>query len=289
MPRRQPFTALCRAAASSGLTGRADLHVHTTHSDGVYTPAQVVELARRAGLRALAITDHDTISGIEPARAAAGSQLEIIPAVEVSAEYQGREFHALGYFIRIDDADLLAALKRICAQRMARFWDMVERLRGCGVALNEASLSEPPNAVSLGRRHLAQILVDERHVGSVQEAFVRYLSDHGRVVVPKERLPVAEAIRLIRGAGGVASWAHPSYDCTAENLATLRGLGLGAVEVAYPSRQQGRERRLRALVASVALAVSAGSDCHGPEPVDRTVGSRSVTAEELELLRSRAP
>src|SRR5919204_1659059 len=101
MPARQPFTALCRAAARNPGTGRADLHIHTTYSDGLYTPAQVVDLARRSGLAAIAVTDHDTLRGVPAARAAAsGSGLEVVPGVEISAAYRGRELHLLGYFVR---------------------------------------------------------------------------------------------------------------------------------------------------------------------------------------------
>jgi len=264
------------------------LHVHTTHSDGTYSPAQVIELSRLSGLIALAITDHDTVSGIAPARLVAGSSLEIVPAVEISAEFLGREFHLLGYFIRMDDAQLLAGLKRLCEERTGRFWDMVERLRSSGIAIDEDELREHRGVEVLGRRHLADVLVKSGCAGSVREAFDRYLSDDGRVVVPKVRLPVAEAIRLVRGAGGVASWAHPSYDCTEENLATLRDLGMEAVEVSHPGRRPGRERQRRSIVAGLGLSVTGGSDCHGPEPARRALGARSVSRAELELLRQKA-
>src|SRR6266446_6892593 len=109
MPARQPFTALCRALARPPATGRADLHVHTTHSDGSYTSAQVVELARRSGLAAVAITDHDTLGGFAEAQAIAGASLEIVAGVEITTEYRARELHLLGYFVRPDDEPLRAA------------------------------------------------------------------------------------------------------------------------------------------------------------------------------------
>src|SRR5438270_8985971 len=113
MPTGQPFTALCTALARNRSAGRADLHVHTHHSDGTYTPAQVVDLARRCGLAAVALTDHDTLDGFAPARAAARpASLEIIAGVEISAERDGREFHLLGYLVRPDDGPLRAALPR---------------------------------------------------------------------------------------------------------------------------------------------------------------------------------
>src|SRR5437868_11613901 len=107
MPRRQPFTAVCQSAARGPRTGRADLHLHTTCSDGTYTPAQVVELASRCGLSALAITDHDTMAGVPAAQAAAAAAgITLVPGVEISTEFQGRELHVLAYFVRLDDAGL---------------------------------------------------------------------------------------------------------------------------------------------------------------------------------------
>jgi predicted metal-dependent phosphoesterase TrpH len=284
MPSRQPFTALCRSLSRSSITGRADLHLHTTHSDSLYTPAQVVELARRSGLAAIALTDHDTLSALPEARtAAAGSGMEVIAGVEITCEYRGHELHLLAYFVRSDGA-LAAALERLCRHRAGRFREMVERLRACGVSLEDGhERAGAPGA--LGRRYLAELLVRSGRVGSVREAFARYLKDNGRVSVPKLRLPVADALALVRGAGGVASWAHPSYDCTRETLSELRRLGLGAVEAEYPTIRPARTRELRGLARELGLAITGGSDCHGPEPPRRTVGACSISADELDQLR----
>ena len=143
---------------------------------------------------------------------------------------------------------------------------MVERLRACGVSLDwresfRIALAAPE---ALGRRHLAEMLVRQGLAGSVREAFARWLHDGGRAVAPKLRLPVGEAATLVRAAGGVAAYAHPPYDCTVETLAELRDLGMGAVEVDYPAIKASRGRELRAWAARLGLAVSAGSDCHGP-------------------------
>ncbi len=284
MPVRQPFTALCQAVAARS-TGRADLHLHSMHSDGLYTPAQLVELAARSGLAAVALTDHDTLGGIAAARAAVRRQpVEVIAGVEITAEYRGKELHLLGHFVRPDDPPLLAALDRLRAHRSGRFHDMVERLRGFGIHLSEEDLPAADGA--LGRRHLAHLLVEKRRAGTVQEAFARYLRDDGRVAVPKLRLPVAEAIALVRGAGGVAAWAHPSYDGTREALVELRGLGLQAVEAYYPAYRPGRVRQLREWAAELGLAVTGGSDCHGPGQPRRSVGACTVSRQELERLRN---
>jgi predicted metal-dependent phosphoesterase TrpH len=286
MPARQPFTTLCQTAARSRSAGRADLHLHTTFSDGLYAPAEIVDLARRSGLAAVAITDHDTLDGVPPARSAAGSGLEVIAGVEISSEYLGHELHLLGYFVCLDDAALTAALARLRADRAGRFWEMVKRLRDCGMPIDDDELRDHAGAATLGRRNLAEFLVKTRRAGSIREAFARYLGDRGRVALPKVRLPVADAIRLVRGAAGVAAWAHPSYDCTRESLIELRGLGLGAVEAEYPTTRASRARELRTWAADLGLAVTGGSDCHGPGQHARTVGACSVTAQELELLRS---
>src|SRR3954453_19103503 len=135
MPARQPFTQLCQQLARPRHAGRADLHVHTTFSDGTYTPAEIVALARRSGLAALAVTDHDTLDGIAPARQAAGAALEIISGVEITTEFRGRELHLLGYFVRADDGPLRLALARLSAHRAERFREMVRRLEGLGVTL----------------------------------------------------------------------------------------------------------------------------------------------------------
>jgi predicted metal-dependent phosphoesterase TrpH len=284
MPSGQPFTALCQALARSRAGGRADLHLHTTHSDGTYTPEQVVELARRSGLAAIAITDHDTTSGVGPAQAAAiGFGVEVVPGVEITAEYRGRELHLLGFFFRLDDTPLNAALKRLRQHRVGRFRDMVERLHQRGISLPDV---EPAFETAWGRRHLAALLVQVGRVGSVREAFQRYLGDDGRIAVDKLRLPVAEAIALVRGAGGVAAWAHPFYDDTRTELLRLRELGLQAVEVDYPAHKPGWIKLLRAWAGEIGLAVTGGSDCHGPGR--RGPGTCGVTGRELDEIRQLA-
>jgi 3',5'-nucleoside bisphosphate phosphatase len=278
---------LCQAAARKPTTGRADLHIHTTFSDGLYTAAQVVDLARRSGLGAIAITDHDTTDGFQPARESAmGSNLEIVPGVEITSHFRGRELHLLGYFIRPADEALRTALDRLREDRAGRFWDLVDHLQRRGVGFPEEELQRYRQTGVLSRRHLAETLVRLGRASTVREAFHRYLADD---TVPRlRRLPVADAIGCVRGAGGVASWAHPSYDCNRESVAELQRLGLGALEAAYPTFPPKRVKELCALAAEFGLAVTSGSDCHGPEPLRRAIGAASMTHEELETLRQRA-
>jgi predicted metal-dependent phosphoesterase TrpH len=288
MPARQPFTSLCQALARPRLAARADLHVHTTHSDGTYTPGQVVELARRSGLAAISITDHDSLDGIAPARRAAGAAMEVVCGVELTCCYRSHVLHLLGYFFRPDDSALAVVLNRLRQQRAGRFREMVERLRACGVSVRDEDLCAQAEPNTLSRRHLAEMLVHSGQAATIREAFTRYLGDRGRVAVPHVGLPVAEAIALVRGAGGVAAWAHPSYDCSRETLSELRSLGLDAVEAEYPGFRRGRVRELRDLAASLGLAITGGSDCHGSGNYRRDVGACGISTAQLDTLRELA-
>jgi predicted metal-dependent phosphoesterase TrpH len=286
MPARAPFTRLCQLAARPRLAGRADLHTHTTHSDGRHTPAEVADLARRAGLAAVAVTDHDTLAGVGPARAAAGSTLEVIAGAEVTSEFRGRELHLLALFVRPDDPPLTAALGGLRRRRLEWLCEVVRRLRGLGLSVDEEALRREVGDATPGRPHLARLLVRTGQVGSVREAFARYLGGADRYAGPRPRLPVGEAIALARAAGGVASWAHPPEDADAGRLAELKGLGLDAVEAEFACRRRSRTAALRALAAEAGLLVSGGSDCHGPGR--REVGASTVSDAELAALRTLA-
>jgi predicted metal-dependent phosphoesterase TrpH len=286
MPAGQPFTVLCQRIAGLAPSGRADMHIHTTESDGTYTPAQVVEIASRVGLSAVAITDHDALAGTALARSAASANLEVIAGVEVTAGDAGREVHLLGYFVSADNPDLCASLVRLRDGRRQRYREIAERLRGCGASIDEAKLNAADTGGSLGRRTLANLLYASGKVGSVREAFDRYLADGGPADVPKQRVPLDEAIALIRGAGGISSLAHPPTTMTLRDLTGLRDRGLQAVEADYPTHRPARSRELRDWATALGLAITGGSDCHGPDPPRRGIGCRGVSAEELSKLKS---
>lgn len=285
MPAGSPFTQLCQTLSRPRHFGRVDLHLHTTFSDGVYRPAEVVDLARRSGLSAIAITDHDTLAGIAPTRLAAGESLEVVSGVEITAEFHGRELHLLGYWFDPQDSPLDRALAGLRSARVDRFHAMIERLDGLGVHIEEEAVVALGDTTTLGRRHLAELIVQTKKAATIREAFQRYLGDHGRATVPKARLPVGEAIAVVRGAGGVASWAHPNYDCTIDTLRELKKLGLTAVEAEYPAFRAGRVKELRGWAAQLGLAVTGGSDCHGPSEPHRAVGACSISRADLHQLR----
>lgn len=279
-----PFTNLCRQLTPLR-PGRADLHTHTTYSDGTHSPAGLVERAVKAGLKAVAVTDHDTTAGVELARTAAGRAVEVIAGVEVTAEFRGSEFHLLGYFVRTDDGPLEAALAALRESRRERLLEMARRLRPRAPTL-EQDVAALPGEVSLGRRHLARLLMARGHVRSLHDAFMRWLSAPDVAAVPKRRLPAADAIALVRQAGGVTSWAHPPADLDLRTLEELRAVGLQAMECVYPWPSRGQETRLRQLARTAGLTVTGGSDSHDPGPPGRAVGARAVTLDEVDRIRA---
>ncbi len=271
---------------------RADLHLHTTCSDGTYTPEEIVSIAKRSGLAAIAITDHDTIDGIELARKAIAKQtdakkngLELVPAIELTAQWRESELHLLGYFIDPKDDDLRRALGRLTTQRQERFVELVRRLGSVGVSLSDGDVAPYLRTPNPNRRQLAELLVARGFVDSVREAFHKFLRDNGPLGMVECGLPVEEAVAVIRGAGGVAVWAHPAYDCRRKNLVRLCAMGLQGIEVEYPGYRGNRVQQMRELARDFNLVISGGSDCHGPWPYHQTVGARGITMSELEQIR----
>jgi len=265
---------------------RADLHIHTIASDGEFTPSQVVALARHAGLCAAAITDHDTLAAVSEAQEASGEQFEIIPGVEISAEFAGREVHLLGYFVRLDYPELNARLEQVCVSRRERFRDFIAELanRGNPLPADRVKLIEE-NSPSLGRRHVATLLTFSGAAQTRTEAFHRFLGPLTKRVQPKRLVPVEEAIHLVRAAGGVASLAHPSPELTEDDFRTLAGFGLAAVEVDYPWGRNSPARKLHEVASRFGFALTGGSDCHGPQPTHRRIGSHGISMDELDRLR----
>ncbi len=268
----------------------ADLHVHTTHSDGTCAPGEVVRAAAEVGLCALAITDHDTISALDVARPEAERLgIELVGGIELTAELEGREVHILGHFVRDDEPTLRAVTDRMRQARSARLEAMAGQLRALGLRVELEAIRTLFPRATLGRRHLADWLVRSRQVGDRREAFARFLGDDGPAQVPKPRLDWREAIGLIRGAGGVAALAHPPYDLRWTRLEGLVEGGLTAIEVAGPGVTNRLGRRWRDWATQLDLVPIAGSDFHAPDRPGQWVGAVTTPPEVLERLRDRRP
>jgi 3',5'-nucleoside bisphosphate phosphatase len=269
------------------LRGGADLHVHTTHSDGVCSPCEVVVAAARVGLSALAITDHDTVSALAVARPEARHWgFELIAGVELTCEYRGRELHVLGYFIREDNPDLATALDRLREGRHSRALEMASRLWSLGFRVDlDAVRRTFPRAV-LGRRHVADYLARTGQVSGLRDAFDRLLGDGCPACVAKPRLDVSHAIDLIARSGGVAALAHPPHDFGESAVRVLADEGLRAIEVDGPACSPGLSRRLKSIADRLGLIGIAGSDFHAPDRPGRWVGAITTDRETLERLRA---
>lgn len=289
MPRGQPFTVLCQQAARLGQRVVADLHTHTTASDGDFSPSQVVAFARQAGLSAVAVTDHDTTTGvlaaIEFARQFGPSAPAVVPGVEVTAEHAGRELHVLGLWVRPDDPVLTSALADVCQRRRTRFREYVRRLAGGGVTFVAGAVEAvEAGTVSLGRRHVAGLLVRSGVARNRFGAFNRFLIPLAGEIPAAHRTPLAEAVELIHAAGGVAVLAHPPTDADEAYLCDLQQCGLDGIEGVYPAAGPGVSARLRHIADRLKLVVTGGSDCHGADPPGRGVGSRGLSRAEWDAL-----
>ena len=191
---------------------KTDLHVHTNASDGKYTPLELVKLAAHNGLGLLAITDHDTISGIVPALEAAKAfpGLKIIPGVEISSHAPGSEVHMLGYFINYEDPELLKQLAALGDSRQDRAKAIVDKLRGLGLDISLERVQQIAGDGSIGRPHIAQALMEKGYVSSFQEVFTKYIGQGGPAYVERAKLTPEDAVELILKSGGLPVLAHPS-------------------------------------------------------------------------------
>lgn len=249
--------------------GMIDLHVHSTSSDGSFTPAELVKKAQEKGLAAFALTDHDTVDGIgEAVAAAVNTGIQVIPGIEFSTGYKGRDIHILGLGIQYKNAKFQEELKKFRDSRKIRNQKMIQKLREHQVEISEEIMKERfPESVCT-RAHLAKFLEEEGYVSSKQEAFERYLGERACCYVPREKADPARAIALIHESGGIAGLAHPLlYGFSKENLEELvRELweeGLDAIEAIYSCNRPSETERMLKLAQKYNLKVTGGSDFHG--------------------------
>jgi len=257
-----------------------DLHVHSTASDGSFTPAEVVRRAKAGGLAAFALTDHDTIDGLAEA-VAAGEQsgIEVLPGVEISARFPGGTMHVLGLLIDYHDGHLderLAVLKRARAERNPQ---IIAKLNALGIPITMAQVTRLSGGGQVGRPHIARALMEAGYVSSIQQAFDIYLRNNGKAYVSKFRFPPAEAIAMIREVKGVPVLAHPftlglgSAFALKNAFSELQALGLAGLEVYYSEHTPEQEALYLKLARELGLLVSGGSDYHGDNKPEITLGS----------------
>lgn len=265
-----------------------DLHAHTTASDGRSTPEELVARAAAAGVTVLAVTDHDTVAAVDACIEAAEriGGIEIVPGIEISASWKRREIHVLGHFVDPSDEALLRALERFRDQRRERMEKMIDRCRFLGLSID---LEDLGGEGSWGRPHLARALVRGGYASDMQEAFDRWIGAGGPAFVERSLPDAAEAIDLIRSAGGCAAVAHPALSKLGGNdFGELAGLGLVGVEVDHPRQPPHVRRTLRRQAARLGLQPTAGSDDHGPDDGPAQVGREAMDEGCFAAYRSRA-
>jgi hypothetical protein len=262
----------------------ADLHVHTTASDGAFSLAEVVALARSANLEIIAVTDHDSVGALA---SPPPPGVEIIPGVEFSAGFREREAHVLGYFIDPARPALCARLADLQDRRRARLDDILAKLRALDISIDAEEILDVA-AGSVGRLHVAELLVSQGHAAGVYEAFRDFLGPYGKAFVPKTHLTVAEAIGLVHAAGGAAVLAHPGGFFTDDDALGFVGDGLDGIECHYPSHALYDTERWLALAAREGLVVTGGSDFHGRaiSPVD--LGAIRISRADGDAVRERS-
>ena len=280
-----------------------DLHTHSTCSDGTYTPEELMAYAAEKGLKAIALTDHDTVAGIAPAAAYIKEQalpLELVPGIELSTIYdlpgEGREqeVHVVGLFVDTENKAFTDTIEANAKSRVGRNAEICEKLTAAGLPVTYEELEEANPGAVLTRAHIAKLLLAKGLIQTRQEAFDRYIGDDGPCFVPRKKVTPFEAVELIRSAGGVPVLAHPMlYKLTKAQLAELakelKAAGLTGIEAVYSTYTQEEERCVRAIAKETGLLVSGGSDFHGANKpgldLGTGYGSLFVAESILEALR----
>jgi len=242
-----------------------DLHLHTTGSDGRLTPTELVKLARTRGLKIIAVTDHDSVGGIDEAIKEALNEppITIIPGVEINTDLASGELHVLGYFINYVDPELVASLGKIRESRVGRAEKMVDKLHGLGVQVEWQRILDLARGDSICRPHIAQAMLEKGYVSSEREAFDKYIGRNGPAYVEREKVKPVDAVEIIRKAGGLPVLAHPADIQGLDNMIKeLIEAGLVGLEVYYGQYDKATVDRLIRIAQNYKLIMTGGTDYH---------------------------
>jgi len=263
----------------------ADLHLHSNFSDGTFTPEEIAERAKRSGLRALALTDHDTVEGCErTAKACAAVGIEFIVGTELTAEHNGNELHILAYLVDPANPRLVSEIAKFQKVRQQRIREMVARINELNIPLNVDDVFGLANCRSPGRPHVARALVKARFCGTLDEAFERFLKKGRPAWVPKAKMSALEAIELIHQAGGLAVMAHPGLNKTDESIPELVASGLDGIECFHTKHNAVAADRYQNIAREHRLLITGGSDCHGLSKGKPLIGTVKLDYQHVERL-----
>ncbi|HOI29705.1 MAG TPA: PHP domain-containing protein [Melioribacteraceae bacterium] len=269
------------------MPARIDLHMHTTYSDGIYSPAELVQKAKAAGLDTISITDHDSLNGIKEA-VAVGKEIgvEVIPGVEISTDLDEKEVHLLGYFIDIENEELQKYLSFFRDERFHRAKRIVQKLRNLGLSITIDDVTDLARNSAIGRPHIAYALVNLGLIKNYYEAFERFIGDYGPAFERKIHVSPQSATKLISDSGGLSFVAHPGY--MKESILTdLIKAGIDGIEVIHPSHSESQIHFYRGIVNQYCLLEAGGSDFHGGKKDDESnLGKYIISPNHLEAMRT---
>jgi 3',5'-nucleoside bisphosphate phosphatase len=276
--------------------GKVDLHIHTTASDGRFSPEEIVRKAAEKGLVYIALCDHDSMEGVIPAQTASRNYpgLTVIGGVEINTDIPAGELHVLGYYCDSDNAELRSNLERLRASRIERAQKMIAKLKGLGINIEYSRVRELAGTGSVGRPHIAQAMLEKGYIFNLREAFNKYISRGGPAYVERDKITPAGAVQLILRAGGIPVLAHPlTFEDPEPLVKELKSAGLMGIETYYGSYSFEQVNELLGLAVKYDLIPTGGSDFHGldsaSEPQLGTVEVPLEIAERLVALSRRRP
>lgn len=243
----------------------ADLHIHTNASDGILTPAEVVEWAQKKKLRAISITDHDTVFGIDKALESNknNNYLEIIPGVELNTDFYGEEIHILGYFIDYNDTNLLNILKKMQQSRYERALKIINKLNNLDINISMDQIKRISEGNSIGRPHIARAMIESGYINNIKSAFDNYIGKGRPAYEERFKLESKKAIEIINKIGGVAVLAHPGLIKNKAIISSLINIGIQGIEVYHTKHDYDTIRYLNNIAKEKKLLITGGTDCHG--------------------------
>ncbi|MHD0316563.1 PHP domain-containing protein [Fusobacterium sp. THCT1E2] len=270
-----------------------DMHIHTIASDGTFTPEEVVKRAKFLGMKSIAITDHDTVDGLEEGKKIADEVgIEFIQGIEISCNIDNLEVHILGYFLNLNDEKFLAELEELKKARENRNKKVVEKLEKCGIVVDIEKVKDMAPGNIISRVHIANYLVKVGAATSKNDAFEKYLGKTGAAYVPKENFPPERAIKMLHANGAFISIAHPKLitqnDGLLENMISEMGkLGLGGLEAIYSTFTPSEKRKYKKMAKRHSLLVTGGSDFHGANREGIDIGDTGLEYSQFRLIKER--
>jgi predicted metal-dependent phosphoesterase TrpH len=263
----------------------ADLHIHSNCSDGLLSPAEIVAYAKQIGLKAIAITDHDSVQAFHDVKDGGHDGIDILPAVELSSNIGHLDIHILAYFIDHNDADLLSYLKKLRTHRIKRARKIVDKLSNDGIKIDFDRMQSMAKNGVLGRPHIAEALREHGYVQSTREAFVRFLSYHSPYYEPKMSVEPKELLQRIKQWKGIPIIAHPGVFGDTDLIQNLVDNGAVGIEVWHPDHSLTCQQQLYDLALANRLLMTGGSDCHGHRRSSLQIGKCGCGQREVQILK----